>query len=295
MRNLSPALRAHLDSGATTLCHCWKLTPARGGVLGFSDHDEDLVFDGVLYRAQSGFSASEIESSLGLSVDNLDAAGALSSSELSAERLHAGDFDNAEVEIWRVNWQDISQRILLRKGNLGEVSHGSLGFSAEVRGLAHVLNQPQGRIFQAGCDANLGDQRCTVDLTSTAYQGTAVVTQNDDDRIFTVSGLDGFPENWFDRGRIAWLSGLNAPREAAIKFHRKANGSVVIETWEKASFAVVAGDSFKAFAGCDKQFGTCQGKFGNTVNFRGFPHMPGEDFVLSYASKGDPRNDGKKR
>jgi hypothetical protein len=68
MRTLPAGLGAHLASGTTTLCHCWKLMPLSGPALGFTDHDRDLVFDGVTFEAQAGFEASEIESSLGLSI-----------------------------------------------------------------------------------------------------------------------------------------------------------------------------------------------------------------------------------
>ena len=136
MRILPSGLSAHLASGVTSLCHCWKLMPVAGVALGFTDHDHDLTFDGVTFEAQAGFEASEIESSLGLSVDNLEASGALDSTQLDAERLRAGDFDHAAIEIWRVNWQDVSQRVLMRKGHLGEVTHGGTSFTAELRGLS---------------------------------------------------------------------------------------------------------------------------------------------------------------
>ena len=50
------------------------------------------------------------------------------------------------------------------------------------------------------------------------------------------------------------------------------------------------GDAFFATAGCDKQFATCSAKFGNGVNFRGFPHMPGEEIVLRCPNQGDANN-----
>ncbi len=37
---------------------------------------------------------------------------------------------------------------------------------------------------------------------------------------------------------------------------------------------------------CDKRFATCCNVFNNINNFRGFPHIPGNDFVLSYATQG---------
>jgi uncharacterized phage protein (TIGR02218 family) len=115
MKTLPDGLQEHLDGGATTLCWCWKLTTQSAAVLGFTDHDEDVNFGGVTYEAQGGFTGSEIESSLGLAVDNLEVMSALSSDRLSEKALAAGDYDNAEVEIWLVNWQATDQRLLMRK------------------------------------------------------------------------------------------------------------------------------------------------------------------------------------
>lgn len=295
MRTLAPGLQAHLDSGATTLCHCWKLTTAAGEVMGFTDHDRDLPIAGVTYEAQAGFTASAIESGLGLSVSNLEASGALSSQRLGETRLQAGDFDNAAIEVWLVNWQDVNQRLLVRSGNLGEVTHGSLGFTCELRGLAHQLNQPQGRLFQFGCDAELGDSRCQVDLDSAGFHGSGAIVASVEARRFVVSGLVGFADRWFERGKIRWTSGANSSRLGEIKRHRRDGAQVTLELWQPAAYPVTAGDALVAYAGCDKQFSTCRSKFANDVNFRGFPHIPGEDFVLSYARRDDPANNGKSR
>jgi uncharacterized phage protein (TIGR02218 family) len=286
-----PALAAHLAGGVTTLCHCWKLAPINGAVLGFTDHDRDVIFDGVTFEAQAGFDASEIESSLGLSVDNLEAAGALDSSRLTAEKLRSGHFDHAEIEIWRVNWQDASQRLLIRKGHLGEVSHGGAGFAAEVRGLSHVLNQQRGRLFQFGCDAALGDARCGVDLETAAFRAGATVLAAEENRRLIVSGLSGFADGWFSQGTLTWTTGLNAGRLEEVKFHLGDS----VELWQAASFAVAIGDACVIRAGCDKQFATCKAKFLNTDDFRGFPHLPGPDFVTAFAAREDQSNDGRSR
>ncbi|WP_140985980.1 baseplate hub protein [Asticcacaulis tiandongensis] len=41
---------------------------------------------------------------------------------------------------------------------------------------------------------------------------------------------------------------------------------------------------------CDKRYATCRGVFGNEINFRGFPDMPGEDFISLYPRAGDLMN-----
>jgi uncharacterized phage protein (TIGR02218 family) len=34
--------------------------------------------------------------------------------------------------------------------------------------------------------------------------------------------------------------------------------------------------------GCDKRFETCVTRFANAVNFRGEPHLPGNDLLMRY-------------
>ena len=75
---VSERFQAHLSSGHTTLARCWQVVRKDGVVLGFTDHDRDLSFDGVTYRADTGLSALSLAQSTGLSVDNTEAIGALS-------------------------------------------------------------------------------------------------------------------------------------------------------------------------------------------------------------------------
>lgn len=285
MREIPQALAQHLAGGATTLCQCWRVALASGEVMGFTDHDRALAFDGVTYEAETGFAATEIESALGLSVDNLEASGALSSPRLSEARLAAGEFDNAAVELWRVNWQDTDQRVLLKRGNVGEVTRGRGFFAAELRGLSHVLNQPRGRLFQYGCDAVLGDQRCGVDLASPAFSAMAQVNSCRERRVLVLSGIAGFAAGFFANGTARFTDGPNAGLTGHIKFHRLPGGIATIELWQALAADARPGDGVSLQAGCDRQFATCRAKFGNGANFRGFPHMPGDDFVMAYAVK----------
>lgn len=292
MRVLSAGLQDHLDTGATTLCWCWRVTRNDGTALGFTDHDRDVDFDGTTFEAASGFTGSEISGAVGLNVDTLDVEGAIQSDRLSEKDLAAGLFDNALIEIYRVNWTETEQRVLMRFGNLGEVARGAHHFRCEVRGLAHELQQPQGRIIQPDCDADLGDARCKINLDQPAFSSSdgVVAALGASPRSFTASGLDGYANNWFTRGLITWASGANDGRPAEVRLHAKSSSGVTIELWQRPSEAIQPGDTFHITAGCDKQFRTCRNKFANTANFRGFPHVPGNDFMLRMASRLDKNN-----
>ena len=188
MRAIDPELQAHLESGVTTLCHCLKLEAADGEVLGFADHDRDLTFDGVTYEARSGFDASRLAIGSGLCAGQFRNCRRAHLRPPDRSAARAGLYDRAAFTLHLVNWQDTAQRLLLRAGHLGEVTHGELGFTAELRGLAQKLDEPRGRVFQYGCDAALGDQRCGIDLAAAEFRGEGVVT--------SVDGPDRFTGGW---------------------------------------------------------------------------------------------------
>lgn len=295
MRQLDPALQAHLDSGATTLAWCWRLTRTDGLVLGFTDHDRALAFDGTTFEATTAFSASEIKASIGLGVDDLEVTSALRADSLNDDDLAAGLFDDARIEIFRVNWAVPTQRLLVRVGSIGEVRRTGAAFTAEIRGLAHYLQQPQGRLYQRTCDAALGDSRCGVDLDQPAFKATASVTSSVGARSFVASALDSYGTGLFSRGRLVWTSGANAGRPADVKRHFQGAGSPMLELWEEPAHPIMPNDAFTVTAGCDKSIETCRARFANAVNFRGFPDLPGIDFITSYPNTGDPANDGAAR
>ncbi len=287
MKTLPTGLQAHLDSGTTTLAWYWRLTRNDGQVFGFTDHDLPLTFDGTTFEPESGFTASEIRTGSDLSVDAQDAEGVLTSSTITETDILDGRWDNAEVEIWRVNWQDVSQRVLMRRGAIGKVRRGRVQFVAEMRSLAHVLNQTVGRTFQASCDAALGDARCGVNLNDPAFKGSGTVVMVTGDRSFTASGLSAYADGWFALGTLTWTAGANAGRKVEVLSHAVGTTDVTFTLLEAPVRAIAVGDSFDITAGCDKRFETCKARFANAVNFRGFPHIPGQDTVIRYAAKGD--------
>ncbi|MEM7748309.1 MAG: DUF2163 domain-containing protein [Pseudomonadota bacterium] len=286
MKQLPEGMQEHLDGGATTLCWCWKVERRDGLVQGFTDHDRAVGFDGVVYEAMAGFTASELQETVGLSVDNLEVQGAVTSDRLSEADLLAGLYDDAQVEIYRVNWSDTDQRVLMRCGSLGEVRRSDRSFVAEVRGLSHYLQQPQGRLFQYACDADLGDAQCGIALTDPLYRGSGAVTAVVNARRFNVSGFSEFATQWFERGQLRFDGGLNAGSAFEVRRHEAIVDLVVVELWSAPARDVVVGDAVSMTAGCDKVLPTCRDKFANVANYRGFPHIPGNDFVTAYARQG---------
>ncbi|WP_444461055.1 DUF2163 domain-containing protein [Rhodobacter capsulatus] len=288
MKTLPAGFQAHLDSGTTTLAWCWRLQRRDGAVFGFTDHDRVLAFAGTSFEPETGFAASEIRSLGDLSVDAQDVQGALRSDRITETDIADGLWDNAAVEVWLANWQAVSQRVLMRRGSIGEIRRGRHAFTAEVRALAHLLNQPVGRTFQYFCDATLGDARCGVNLGAPLYRGTGSVTATIGDRRLTVAtGLGAFASGWFDFGVVEWTSGANAGRRTEVAGHTLASGIATINLMEAPVRPITSGDAFLITAGCDKRHATCRDRFGNAINFRGFPSIPGDDLVTRYPNETD--------
>lgn len=275
-------LLQHLALGVTHVCRCWQVARRDGTVYGFTDHDGDLRFGGQLFRASSGLAAGALQQATGLSVDNSEALGALSDASIREEDLSAGLFDGAEVTCWLVNWADVSQRMIEFRGSFGEVSRKGGAFRVELRGLTERLNQVQGQVYQAGCTAVLGDARCKIDLDLPAYSAAATVSDVDVLGRVRVSGAAGFADRWFERGQFEIVSGAAAGECLMIKGDRPVATGRIIELWHAPSLSLTAGDSVRLRAGCDRKAATCMEKFQNFLNFRGFPHIPGEDWLASY-------------
>ncbi len=302
MKSLPGSMASDLLGGATTHCHCWLVTRRDGKLLGFTDHDDDIILisgldvaDGaaVIFEAASGFTASEMQTSLGLNVDNMDVEGALSSDKLKGVDLDAGLWDNASIRMWRVDWQDPSKRLLLLAGQIGEVSRGEKYFSAEMRSLSHALNQPFGRRYLKLCDAILGDERCKVDLTNPDFTVEGIVSAVQDRSNLQTTSLDimGKSVGWFSKGQITWNSGLNVGLTMDIMQHYTGTGYAVISLWEEMPYDIQERDTFTLVKGCDKRIETCDTDFDNVINHRGFPRMPGNERLQYYARKGGD-NDG---
>lgn len=289
---ISAEFKAHLVTGATHVCRCWRLGRRDGVVLGFTDHDVDLEFDGVVFAADSGMSAKALEQSTGLAVDNSEALGVLSHASVREVDIQAGRYDGADVQAWLVNWSDVSQRLVLFRGSIGEIQRKAGAFTAELRGLSEVLNQPQGRVFQKSCPAVLGDAACGFDLDAAGYAVNVGVEVVEDGKFFQFSGLSGFADRWFERGRFVVETGAAAGLVGIVKNDRLKDGSRSVELWETLRAGIAIGDTVRIEAGCDKRHKTCRLKFDNLVNFRGFPTLPGEDWLVSVPRRGKRNNGG---
>ena len=291
---MNAALRTHLATGLTTICRCWLVTRSDGVTLGFTDHDRDVSFDGYTFRADTGMTAQTMVQAAGLSVDNTEALGILTDDAVTEADIEAGRYDAAEVRSWLVNWQDPAARELRFRGRIGDIARGAGGFTAELRGLTEALNVAVGRSFHPVCDAELGDSGCKFDVSQPDFQADVIASVVEENRVFRFADPVLKPKDWFTRGVLEVQTGTAAGLIARIREDRLAGADRIISLWDPLRAEVAVGDTLRITAGCDKSLYTCGAKFGNVLNYRGFPHIPGEDWLAAVPRSGED-NDGGSR
>ena len=295
MGGVRGALLAHLQTGCTTVCRCWALTRRDGTVMGFTDHDGPLSFEGITFRADTGMSTASLQQSTGLSVDNSETMGALSDAAIREADIEAGRYDGAEVTSWLVNWADVSERHLMFRGTIGELRLGNGAFHAELRGLTEALGRPVGRVYQKPCTAVLGDSTCGFDTTREGYFTERAVEVVEAGRVFRFDGMTGFDEGWFAFGTLAGLSGACEGLRGIVKRDAFEGERRVIELWHPMRAAMETGDQIRLVAGCDKRMQSCRTKFVNLLNFQGFPDVPGDSWLTVQPASAGETSGGSRR
>lgn len=261
------------DGELTSIALCWRLERADGAGIALTSHDRPLERGGVAYDPAPGMMPASIKRQLGLEPSSGEIAGALASAAITEEDLALGRWDGASVHLAAEDWADATAApIKLLSGEIGGVSiHGS-GFSADLRGAAARLDDAVCPSTSPECRAQFGDKRCRVDLAGR----TRVVT------VASVNGneltIEEVVDEHFVLGRSRYLDGDNC---GVISTILSATGSL-IQLRDLPRAAVNAGCRIELREGCDKRFSTCVSRFGNALNFRGEPHLPGTDLLTRY-------------
>jgi uncharacterized phage protein (TIGR02218 family) len=265
-----------LDPDLTTLAFCWRLTRRDGITLGFTSHDRDVSVNGLVYRAAPGMVPSSVELTSGFDRDSVELAGALTSDAMREEDLIAGRWDGAQLLLFLSDWTAPGVQVQhLVRGELGNVSTADGRFTVDLLGPTHVFDAPVVEETSPGCRAFLGDHRCRVDMAGRSRMTTIQTVESN-----AITVTAPLVEGVYETGQLRWLDGPNAGLAVMIAVQQ---GNTLYLS-KRPQFAVTAGTQVSLIEGCDGRFSTCTTRFNNAVNFRGEPHLPGNDLLMRYAS-----------
>jgi uncharacterized phage protein (TIGR02218 family) len=267
-----------LAGPVTSAAYGWRIERGDGVTMGFTSHDRDVSVDGVLLRASPGMRPSSIVESTGLETDGLEVGGALTSSSITAADLAAGRWDTARLEIFLFDWSNpAAGKRILAVGELGAVSYSSSAFETELLGLTRRLDRPIAPQTSPSCRASFCDSACGLNIMRFRHLRTVAAINHE------IVALDSpVAASLFANGQLHWLGGPNSGLSSNII----GNEASFVTLSRSAHFPVTLGTRIALTEGCDKRLETCAARFGNAVNFRGEPHLPGNDLLTRYPGAG---------
>lgn len=253
----------------------WRIHRSDGVTLGFTSHNRDLWFEGILHRAAPGMVPSAIRRTSDLSSDSADVNGALGHDSISAADLASGRFDNAQVRIGAVDWETL-EFATLYNGAIGSVSAQSESFSAELRSAKVDLEADFIPRTSPTCRAQFCGTGCT--LSALRFTHEAILTDIDFEANRVTFGAAD--PSLFANGEIRWVDGPQVGLKMLV-IAADTDG-LTVDMALDADLAV--GSRAILLEGCDHTLATCADRFGNAVNFQGEPYLPGNDLLARYPS-----------
>lgn len=256
-----------------SLALCWRLERSDGAGIALTGHDETIVRDGDRYEPSLGIVPASVSRGLGLDAQAGEISGGLGAGSLDEEDLASGRWDGARAVLTALDWSDLNgDATELVHGQIGSVRTEDSGFSAELNGASALLDRPVCPSTSPQCRADLGDDRCSVDLRGRTRRMSVLASDAGE------LTLDGPVDESVLLGRLRYLSGANCGLSTVIV--AVAGGQVHLRDLPRLT--VEPGCRVELRTGCDKTFATCCVRFGNAVNFRGEPHLPGTDLLTRY-------------
>lgn len=266
--------RVWFAEGLETAAVFWRVYRRDGVTLGFTTHDRDLWFDGVLHSATPGMIPSSIRRSAGFEPDSAEVVGALSHDSIAAADLTAGRFDAARVMIGLIDWENGESHVLYR-GAIGPVLEEAGKFTAELQSRKAELQRDPVPRTSPSCRAQFCGPGCT--LPAIRFSHEAVLASVDllaNSVVLTTSVAPGD----LALGTVRWLDGPHAGRGMTVL----AAGGDGLVLDEQLDPALAVGTKAIVREGCDHLLATCAARFGNAVNFQGEPFLPGNDQIYRY-------------
>ena len=252
----------------------WRIERRDGVALGFTSHDRDLTFDGLVFRAAPGMLPSAIRRTAGLELESAEVEGALSHDAIRTDDLLAGRFDFAKIQIGLVDWETL-EFASLYFGEIGPISSDDTKFQAEMRSSKADLQLDFVPRTSPTCRARFCGPGCN--LSAHRFTHLSVVTQID-----------------WSTGKVNFDSGLAplAMRDGSLRWVDGPHVGTHMEVLDADATGLLLDTDLSAYLapghrailreGCDHTWATCSARFANSVNFQGEPFLPGNDALIRY-------------
>lgn len=269
----------------TYMSECIKITRRDGVVFRFTAHDVPLTIkepDGYYqqYESANAFTLTNLETSNGLAISNMDIDGMIDDDAITEEELRLGLFDNARVDLYLAYWMDRTVKVLpLRASWIGEIQAENNKFKVDLRGIAGKLAQMFTKVTALECRYDFADAKC----------GISAASQEESYTVQSIVSTDTFEvpivkfDNFYQWGKCTFVTGSNAGMEMEVLRQWQDR----VQLFLPPAYPLQVGDTVRLIAGCNKTFPTCCSRFNNGRRFGGEPYLAGSDMLTRYPNRDD--------
>ena len=256
-----------------TAASWWRIYRRDGVAHGFTTHDRDLWFDGILHRAAPGMLPSAIRRTRSLTDDEAEVEGALTHDSIRSDEIAAGRFDNARIEAGIVDWQTL-EAASLYAGSIESVREEAATFSAALRSAKADLDRDPVPQTSPSCRARFCGPGCGLSAQAFTVRSEVLEIDRAANRLhMSLANLHDYL-----RGTLRFLDGP----QAGLPMRVIATEGGLLEVDVLLAQGIEPGQRALVTQGCDHTLATCASRFGNAINFQGEPHLPGNDLLTGY-------------
>lgn len=290
-RNVSADFKTILASEDMVLATCIRIKKADGTKIGFTTNNVAFTYTFITntdgegatdYTPIASFDPSSIASSSDYSVDNLELIGVIDSSYITEQDIEANFYQGCEVVIFKVCPENLAAGEMIEKiGTIGNITLKEGRYVFELLSRSSYLKRNIGRITSPTCTIKkFCNALCKLTEASYTHAGHISSAWVFGSTQFDISFTSYTPTvGNFVNGLIRISRTIVYEREIK-KITDNGDGTYRAVVREGFPFALSA-DAISIVEGCDRTFATCSGsRMNNAVNFRGEPHLPGNDQIL---------------
>lgn len=255
---------------------CWKIKTINQ-LYCYTTHYQDIKINQELYLSGKIIHSSSLERSNDLNNDNYEFSTYFEDNDFSNEALLKGLFDNAYVECFIIDPQNLSARkLFINCGYIKQIKLIDKKIIFEIRGLTSQLDIDIVKIYSPTCRAKFGDQYCKVNPKSFAEKTSIIKVIND--QALLIKPVNILNENLIG-AEVTFLSGKNIGDKNTIIYFENN----LLQFKNNLNNLIYPEDIIEIIPNCSKAFNICSSIYNNGVNFRGEPDIPGIDEMLKTA------------
>ncbi len=263
-----------ITSNVTTIAYCWLIKLKNGAQYGFTDYSHEISFDNVVFDPRGIIKNSAIQSDTSIAADNFEIHGMIDHAVITKEDVLSGLYDQAYVEFSAVDYLYPENRAILKSGYVNQIRIVDDKFYFNIVGLIDRAKCTVSKCYSETCRAKFADVECGVDKNSHLIKGVIAQIISQDKVKVKFTDESSKYRGLFHNAKMDISSGAGEVKMIVSGFNNN-----IATFYQNIPEDIKQGDSFVLYPECNKSFQACVEIFNNAINFRGEPHVPGQDEI----------------